>query len=126
MKGRAILVVEDEEQVRTLIVRVLEKRGFSVFQAENGRKALEVADTRLGEIALVITDIVMPEMGGAPLLKELRALRPELPFLCMTGYTKEEVISSGSLPDAHFIEKPFTPNALVSEVEAILAQRGSQ
>ena len=126
MKGGAILVVEDEEQVRTLIVRVLEKRGFNVLQAENGRRALEVARTRLTDISLVITDIVMPEMGGAPLLKELRALRSDLPFLCMTGYTREEVSSSDSLPDAQFIEKPFTPNALLSEVENILAQSGSQ
>ena len=120
MKDGSILVVEDEEQVRTLIVRLLEKRGFSVLQAQNGRVALEVASGKVSEIALVITDLVMPEMGGAPLLKELRALRPDLPFLCMTGYTKEEVMSGDSMPNAHFIEKPFTPAGLIEQVQKIL------
>jgi DNA-binding NtrC family response regulator len=116
----SILVVEDEEQVRTLVVRLLEKRGYQVFQAENGRRALEVARPQINSIALVITDIVMPEMGGAPLVAEMRALNPAMRFLCMSGYSKEEVLSGDGLDGAAFIEKPFTPNDLLDKVEEIL------
>jgi two-component system, cell cycle sensor histidine kinase and response regulator CckA len=116
----SILVVEDEEQVRTLVVRLLEKRGYRVLQAENGRKALEVARPQINDISLVITDIVMPEMGGASLVAEMRALNPAMRFLCMTGYSKEEVLSEDGLDGAAFIEKPFTPNDLLDKVEEIL------
>lgn len=116
----SILVVEDEEQVRTLVVRLLEKRGYQVLEAENGRRALEVAGPRINHISLVITDIVMPEMGGAPLVAEMRARNPDLRFLCMTGYSKEEVLSGDGLDGAAFIEKPFTPNDLLDKVEEIL------
>ena len=119
MSDGTILVVEDEDQVRTLLVRLLEKRGYHVLPAENGRHALEVASGKLDSISLVVTDVVMPEMGGADLLRELRAQRPDLPFLCMTGYTREEVMD-GEITRAHFIEKPFTPNRLLAEVETIL------
>jgi two-component system, cell cycle sensor histidine kinase and response regulator CckA len=120
LRDRTILVVEDEEQVRTLIVRVLEKHGYTVIHAENGRKAVAAVSENIDSISLVITDVVMPEMGGAELLRELRALRADLPFLCMTGYTKEEVSSGDRMPNAHFIEKPFTPNALLGEVQNII------
>jgi two-component system, cell cycle sensor histidine kinase and response regulator CckA len=119
----SILVVEDEEQVRTLVVRLLEKRGYRVLQAENGRKALAIAGPEINRISLVITDIVMPEMGGAPLVLEMRALNPALRFLCMTGYSKEEVLSGNGLDEAAFIEKPFTPNDLLDKVEEILNSR---
>jgi DNA-binding NtrC family response regulator len=116
----SILVVEDEEQVRTLVVRLLEKRGYRVLQAENGRRALEIAGPQINDLSLVITDIVMPEMGGAPLVAEMRALNPNLRFICMTGYSKEEVLSGDGLDSAAFIEKPFTPNDLLDKVEEIL------
>jgi two-component system, cell cycle sensor histidine kinase and response regulator CckA len=119
----SILVVEDEEQVRTLVVRLLEKRGYLVLQAENGRRALEIARPQISHISLVITDIVMPEMGGAPLVAEMRALNPHLRFLCMTGYSKEEVLSGDGLDGAAFIEKPFTPNDLLDKVEELLKSR---
>ena len=120
MNNGSILIVEDEEQVRTLIVRLLQKRGYSVLQAENGRRALEIARQDIDSISLVITDVIMPEMGAAPLLAELRRMRGNLPFLCMTGYTRDEVANSEGLQDARFLEKPFTPNTLLAEVEAIL------
>ena len=118
-----ILVVEDEEQVRTLIVRLLVKRGYEVAHAVNGRQALEMARAEIDSYALVISDMIMPEMGGVALLQELRALRPDLPFLCMTGYTREEVVNSDGLLDAHFIEKPFTPSILIDQVQKILDAR---
>ncbi len=121
MAETTILVVEDEEQVRMLIVRLLQKRGYSVLQAENGRKALALAADQLSSVALVITDMIMPEMGGVALIAELRKQKADLHILCMTGYTKDEVIDSDGVQNAHFIEKPFTPNVLLERVENILS-----
>jgi two-component system cell cycle sensor histidine kinase/response regulator CckA len=110
-----ILVVEDEEQVRMLLVRLLTKQGFTVVHAENGRRGLELARTQIDDLALVITDMVMPEMGGTAMLHELRALRPDLPAIFMTGYTQDDVPDSDDL-NALFLEKPFTPAAFLATV----------
>ncbi len=125
MSQATILVVEDEEQVRTLIVRMLEKRGYRVLQAENGRHALELAGENLQDIALVITDLVMPEMGGAQLIRELNKLRSGLAFLCMTGYTQDEVASIEGLAETHIIEKPFSPATFLDRVQSLISG-GSQ
>jgi DNA-binding NtrC family response regulator len=120
VKQGTILVVEDEEQVRTLIVRLLEKRGYSVASAENGRLALEAARRDFDSISLVITDMIMPEMGGQALLEVLRKERPALPVICMTGYSREELADSETMRDAEFIEKPFTPGAFLDQVDQIM------
>ena len=122
MKPGKILVVEDEEQVRSLIVRLLQKRGYAVAQASDGRQALELVSGTITEYALVITDLIMPVMGGAALLRELRLLRPDLPFLCMTGYSRDEVAAGDGLADANLIEKPFTPASLLAHIDDILAK----
>lgn len=125
MAGPTILVVEDEDQVRTLIVRLLEKRGYRVLQAENGRQALTIGSQHIHDLALVVTDLVMPEMGGAPLLRELRNLRSALPALCMTGYTHDEVVSIDGLEGVSLIEKPFTPTAFLERVDALISGAAS-
>lgn len=111
-----MLVVEDEEQVRTMITRLLEKRGYSVLAAQDGREALRLVQDRIDDLALVVTDMIMPIMGGAALIAALRKLRPDLPVLCMTGYTREEVQSSDDLPESAFIEKPFSPAVFLEHV----------
>lgn len=111
-----VLVVEDEEQVRTMITRLLEKHGYSVLAAENGRHALQLVQDGIDDIVLVVTDMIMPIMGGAALIEALRKLRPRLPVLCMTGYSREEVLSSDDLPESAFIEKPFTPAVFLEHV----------
>lgn len=123
MAGSTILVVEDEDQVRTLVVRLLERRGYRVLQAENGRTALSLAREHLDELALVVTDLVMPEMGGAALLRELRELRTPLPALCMTGYTQDEVISVDGLSDVALVEKPFTPATFLERVASLMSSQ---
>lgn len=125
MATATILVVEDEQQVRTLIVRLLEKRGYRVLPAENGRKALELAQDSIQEISLVITDLVMPEMGGEPLLRELAKLRSGLPYLCMTGYSQEEVATLEGLRGAHIIEKPFSPATFLDRVQSLINEGAS-
>lgn len=125
MANATILVVEDEQQVRTLIVRLLERRGYQVLEAENGRKALEAVKDNVGQLALVITDLVMPEMGGEALMRELAKLRSDLPCLCMTGYTQEEVASLHGLESTNVIEKPFSPAAFLSRVESLISGAAS-
>lgn len=121
-KPAKILVVEDEDQVRSVIVRLLEKRGYAVVQADNGRQALELATATIAEYALVISDLIMPVMGGVALLRELKGLRPDLPFLCMTGYSRDEVCAEDALAGAHLIEKPFTPASFLTQIDEILAR----
>jgi CheY-like chemotaxis protein len=120
-----ILVVEDEQQVRTLIARLLEKRGYEVLQAENGRKALGIAQASIQDLALVITDLVMPEMGGEGLIRELLRLRPGLPYLCMTGYSPEEVATLDGIDGAHVIEKPFSPATFLDRVQSLISAGAS-
>jgi two-component system cell cycle sensor histidine kinase/response regulator CckA len=126
LAGATILVVEDEDQVRTLIARVLAKRGYQVLQAENGRAGLALAREHAAELALIVTDLVMPEMGGAPLLREVRKLNSDLPALCMTGYTQEEVASLDGLQDVSLIEKPFTPTTFLERIDLLLGKAGNQ
>lgn len=126
MKQGTILVVEDEEQVRTLIVRLLEKKGYAVESAENGRLALEAARRDVDNISLVITDMIMPEMGGQALLEALRKERPAIPAICMTGYSREEMADSQKIPDAAFMEKPFTPTMFLDQVAELLKKEADR
>jgi CheY-like chemotaxis protein len=122
LAAATILVVEDEQQVRTLIARLLEKRGYHVLQAENGRKALELVQDSIQDLSLVITDLVMPEMGGQALIRELHRLRSGLPYLCMTGYSQEEVANLDGLDAASVIEKPFSPATFLDRVQSVISE----
>ena len=125
MATATILVVEDEQQVRTLIVRLLEKRGYRVLEAENGREALEVIRESLADLSLVITDLVMPEMGGEALVREVNKARSDLPCLYMTGYSQEEVASLDGMHSSNIIEKPFSPATFLERVQSMLNEGAS-
>ncbi|MEO8226764.1 MAG: response regulator [Gemmatimonadota bacterium] len=118
--GTTILVVEDEPAVRKIAVRSLEFGGFRVVEASDGGAALEIV-ARDGPPSLVLTDLMMPGIGGAELARRLRIRWPALPILFMSGYSVEDLKSQG-LTSAHdeIIQKPFTPDALVSSVTAAL------
>ncbi|HUP87812.1 MAG TPA: response regulator [Longimicrobiales bacterium] len=116
MKAKTILLVEDEEQVRVLLERVLVKNDYKVLSATNGREALALAQGKINDIDLVISDLVMPELGGVGLLRELRLIRSDIPFLYMTGYSEEDVQQEGPLEGAHLIQKPFTPVQLMQRI----------
>ena len=95
--------------------RILEARGYTVVAAANGAEALEVARGR--DVDLLVTDLVMPVVGGRELAARLRAERPSLPALFMSGYAGD----AGALPaDVPLLRKPFTPDALASAVRSIL------
>jgi two-component system cell cycle sensor histidine kinase/response regulator CckA len=117
-----ILLVEDEEGLRGLNARGLSSRGYTVLQAGNGVEALEVLEKE-GSVDLVVSDVVMPEMDGPTLLKELRARDPKIKIIFVSGYAEEAF--SKNLPSQEqyaFLAKPFTLKQLVAEVKKTLAE----
>jgi signal transduction histidine kinase/HAMP domain-containing protein len=119
--SETILVVEDENEVRALVQRVLEDYGYGVLSAGRGAEALRIAEQRSGPIHLLLTDIVMPEVSGPALAERLVSLRPEMAVLYMSGYTDASIIGHGHLGQGiPFIQKPFTPEALARKIRAVL------
>jgi signal transduction histidine kinase/ActR/RegA family two-component response regulator len=116
-----VLLVEDEVAVRLLARRVLQSRGHTVFAARHGRDALRIWDEHAPEIGLVLTDVVMPEMGGRALHDELLRRGLQTPVLFMSGYTDDPVLQSGMTRDgAGFLQKPFTASELIEAVHRSL------
>jgi two-component system cell cycle sensor histidine kinase/response regulator CckA len=118
-----ILLVEDEEGLRGLNARGLTSRGYTVLQAANGVEAIEVIDRHSGKIDLVVSDVVMPEMDGPTLLKELRARDPGVKIIFVSGYAEEAFAKN--LPDEEkfaFLAKPFTLKQLVAAVKETIAK----
>jgi PAS domain S-box-containing protein len=117
-----VLLVEDATAVRSVIRQVLERLGYAVLDAADGQLALEVAARHHGPIDLVITDIVMPALGGREMAERLRKVRPEIRILYTSGYTDDAIVRSGVL-DAQFVfmQKPFTPETLAAKVREALA-----
>ena len=116
--GRRILVVEDEEVVRTLLARTLERLGYVVETAEEPAVALPKLRERGDEFALVISDMVMPNTTGAEFARQVAEWKPELPFIFMSGYTEDVVAQSGAA--GSFLQKPFTSEVLASTVREAL------
>jgi two-component system cell cycle sensor histidine kinase/response regulator CckA len=116
-----ILLVEDEDTVRTLSHRALSTLGYSVLAALSGADALGVAERHPGPIDLVLTDVVMPELGGRELVRQLAAVRPGMKVLYISGYSDEAIAQHGVLdPGTAFLQKPFTPDRLASKVREVL------
>jgi two-component system, cell cycle sensor histidine kinase and response regulator CckA len=118
--SETILIVEDEELVRSLASRSLREHGYIVIEARHGVDALRQLEFR-SDVDLVISDVVMPEMGGRELGRRLGSLRPSLPVLYISGYTGEDVTQRGLLePGAPFQQKPFAPEELARKVREML------
>lgn len=112
-----ILVVEDEEGVREVAERILQEIGFQTISAEHGRRALEIMEEIGDSVTAVLLDLSMPRMGGAETFRRLRARRPELPILMMSGYTEQVVAPqfSGLGPGpTGFLQKPFLAEDLIA------------
>jgi CheY-like chemotaxis protein len=117
-----VLLAEDEDALRRLVARVLERAGYSVIAARNGTEALACARQLTGAIDLLVTDVVMPGLGGAELAEALRARQPGLPVLLMSGYTDAEIAAGiGRVPGSRFIQKPFTMGDLLARAAELLA-----
>ena len=120
-QAETVLVVEDEEIVRELVCAVLSDSGYDVLCAPNGMEGLRMSDAHQGKIGLLITDVVMPQMGGLELAREVSARRPETRVLYVSGYSEDDMSEQGILAaDLEFLEKPFTPQALTRKVRAVL------
>jgi CheY-like chemotaxis protein len=121
--SETILVIEDEDVVRSLACRGLRDHGYMVLEATNGSEALDYIRAHPGTVDLIVSDVVMPEMGGRELGQNVALFEPELPILYMSGYTGEDVVQRGLLdPGVPFQQKPFTPGTLAMKVRAMLDQ----
>jgi PAS domain S-box-containing protein len=116
-----VLLTEDEDAIRALSRRILEREGYTVLEARDGREAIRVAAGYPSRIDLLISDMVMPNVGGTELFAHLRILRPDLHVLFVSGYTDDDIIRRG-LKDAAsaFLQKPFTARALAAAARAAL------
>jgi two-component system cell cycle sensor histidine kinase/response regulator CckA len=119
--AETILLVEDEESVRAVASRILRREGYTVREAANGADALKICELDGAEVDLIVTDLVMPEMGGAELALRVRRSRPGARILFTSGYTQDAVVRQSFLEQgAAFIEKPFTPDALARKTREVL------
>jgi two-component system, cell cycle sensor histidine kinase and response regulator CckA len=120
--SETILLVEDDELVRDLATRLLEQQGYRVLKATNGQEALRVAREHVGEtIHLLLSDIVMPQMGGKELSDWLKISRPNVKVLYTSGYADNAIVHQGVLdPGTHFLQKPFSLKTLSHKVREVL------
>jgi len=120
-----ILVVEDEEAVRSLAVRMLQRVGYTALEAPTGSDALALSRQYVEPIHLVLTDVVMPKMSGRDLVRRMRAVRDDFHVLYMSGYTDDTIANHGVLdPTVSFISKPFDMATLASKVHQVLGNDG--
>jgi two-component system, cell cycle sensor histidine kinase and response regulator CckA len=116
-----VLLVEDEDSVRELVQVTLASRGYKVLEAPNGEAGLRLAADVAGPIDILVTDVMMPGMGGRELAKRLSVMRPEMSVLYLSGYTEDSVVTPGALgPGAAFLQKPFTLQNLAKKVREVL------
>jgi two-component system cell cycle sensor histidine kinase/response regulator CckA len=117
-----ILLVEDEDAVRTFASRALSNRGYQVLEAANGEAALDILRSHTGGIDLVISDVMMPNMDGPTLAREIRKLRPNLKMLFISGYAEEAFKKSLESMDSFvFLPKPFTLKQLAAKVKEVMS-----
>jgi PAS domain S-box-containing protein len=121
-----ILVAEDEAALRQVVQRILRTAGYTVLTAANGEEALVASAEYTGTIRLLLTDVVMPKMGGRELAERLATSRPDMITVFMSGYAGNALHSQGGLAEGtHFISKPFSASELTQKIREILDQRGS-
>jgi PAS domain S-box-containing protein len=119
--GETILLVEDEPAILTVGKQLLEMQGYRVLAASTPGEAIRLAEGHIGEIHLLMTDVVMPEMNGRELARKLLSLYPRVKRLFMSGYTADVIAHHGVLDDGvQFIQKPFTSDALTAKVREVL------
>jgi PAS domain S-box-containing protein len=119
--SETVLLVEDDDVVRRLIREILERSGYTVFDARNGSEALNVCERSEERIQIMVTDMVMPEMSGVELSRRIGSLRPGMKIVYMSGYSDNVLAYHGILdPGTAFLQKPFTPDDLERKVREVL------
>jgi PAS domain S-box-containing protein len=118
-----LLLVEDEDAVRALARFTLQQCGYTVLEASHGEEAISVATKHREKIHMLVTDVVMPGLGGRVLAEQLLGLHPEMKVLYLSGYTDDAIVRHGILHEqVNFLQKPFSPNALAHQVREVLAE----
>jgi CheY-like chemotaxis protein len=119
--SETLLLVEDDEGVRKLLLDVLRQEGYSVLAASNGPDALKLCAHYDRPIHLLITDVIMPGMSGTQLVEQLVGRCRDTKVLFMSGYTDDAIVNHGVLdPGVAFLQKPFTPGGVLSKVRDVL------
>jgi two-component system, cell cycle sensor histidine kinase and response regulator CckA len=117
--SETVLLVEDEDAVRSLVREVLRARGYRVLEAQKSAEALEICNTHPGPIDLLVTDVVLPQISGRALAQQLNPARPEMKVLYISGYTDDKMLQHG-IPGAAFLQKPFSSDVLARTVRNML------
>ncbi len=118
---QTILLVEDEEMVRTLLCEVLEREGYQVLSCSHPREGIEVSLRHNGRIDLLLTDVVMPGMNGRDMANEILQSLPDLRVVFMSGYTEHVLTSEGEVDQKlEYLQKPFTLQTLMGKLERVL------
>jgi two-component system cell cycle sensor histidine kinase/response regulator CckA len=116
-RDETVLVVEDHIEVRNVFRQVLVRTGFRILEATNGEDALDVCDRLQGKVDLLITDVIMPRMGGQELARHLMMRYPHMKVLYVSGYSVLDIEEQGALdPHGDFLPKPFLTEVLASKV----------
>jgi CheY-like chemotaxis protein len=119
-----ILLVEDEPNLLEIVTEILKDEGYTLLAACTPGEAIRIANEHAGDIHLLMTDVVMPEMNGRDLAKNILGVYPEIKALFMSGYTADVIAHHGIVDEGvNFIEKPFAMQDLVSKVRSVLDQR---
>jgi len=116
-----ILVVEDSPSVRRMVCTMLTQTGYHCLEACDGAEALRLLE-HAGDVRLVLTDVIMPNMDGAELARQLSRIRPELRILFMSGYVDDDLVRSLGKAAGLFLSKPFTASALMDRVRQTLSR----
>jgi two-component system cell cycle sensor histidine kinase/response regulator CckA len=125
MDSRVVMLVDDNYLIRKLVTKILGNIGVVPVQAENGRQALETIRDRELELNLLITDVMMPEMDGIQLAREVVALQPAAKVLFISGYVEDNLMLEQLTVTGHrFLPKPFTEEQILAEVRAVLGLGG--
>jgi DNA-binding response OmpR family regulator len=119
---QTVLVVEDNEMVRRLLIKILNLDGYKILEAAHGTEALELSDRHRGQISLMVTDLVVPGMSGRELADEMAQRRPEMSVLFISGYTDDRRMHS-LREGVDFLSKPFLPITLLNKIREILDRR---
>ncbi len=122
--SETLLVVEDNDMVRRVAVRVLADSGYRVLEAADGAEALRVYAAHQGQIALVLTDVVLPGMSGKQLADQLRQAQPDLKILYTSGYSENTIAHHGVVdPGLQFLPKPYLPTTLIEKIREMLDKK---
>ena len=123
MDQARVLVVDDEEGLRTLMVCALEETGCTVYEAGDGEEGLARFEEHADELDVVVLDLTMPKLGGDEVFRRIRTRRPDMRVILCSGYTEEDIIRHFDGQGlSGFIEKPFRPSELIKKIGAVLAE----